>query len=407
MSVALGLDRAPTANEATGWRALWTSSRARLWLTAAAIAAWLPLVGVPLRRWLDFDSFYVAGSLAFTPQVAQLAPIVREQVARGLPPTPFVYPAGIALAYVPFSWLPYDLSAALHVALMASLLVAAAVLGADLLGLPRRWAVLGALAWGPAAAAVISGQNATLALLLVVVAAIGLARNRDAATGISSGILAYKPQLAAPMLGLLLLRGRWRAAGIAIAMIGFQYLLGVLATGGNWAWPADWLATLGQYTTADFHDNGWQAISLPALGTRLAMVTGIGAFTVVGYAAAVVAVIASILALRRLPPLDAVALACAVGLLASPHAWVYDATLLLPAIAVLAVRARARAWPWQDRWLFAAGYAIGLTWALGGFVGITLVPLVVIAVPILLVRPSAVSTSASPSLPVAAPSTSG
>jgi hypothetical protein len=386
MSVAVGLGRAPSANETTGWRALWTAPRARLWLTAAAIAAWLPLVGVPLRRWLDFDSFYIAGSLAFTPGVAQLAPVVREQVARGLPPTPFVYPAGVALAYVPFSWLPYDVAAALHVALMTALLVVAAVMGADLLALPRRWAVLGALAWGPAAAGVISGQNSALALLLVVVAALGLARNRDMITGIASGVLAYKPQLAAPLLGLLLLRGRWRAAGVAIAAIGVQYLLGVLATGGNWAWPTDWLATLGQYASADFHDNGWQAISLPALGTRLAIVTGIGAFAVAGYAAAIVAVVASIPALRRLPPLDAVALACAIGLLASPHAWVYDATLLLPAIAVLAVRSVERGWPWQDRWLFAGGYAVGLTWALGGFVGLTLVPLVVIGVPILLVR---------------------
>ena len=33
------------------------------------------------------------------------------------------------------------------------------------------------------------------------------------------------------------------------------------------------------------------------------------------------------------------ALAAALGLLISPHAWVYDATLLLPALGVLAARA--------------------------------------------------------------------
>ena len=311
---------------------------------------------------------------------------------------PFVYPAGVALVYVPFSWLPYDLAAALHVALMTCLLVGAAVLGADLLNLPRRWTVLGALAWGPAAAGVISGQNSRSRCCWSSWPRSGwretATRHRDCVG---------RPRLQATAgranAGILLLRGRWRAVGLAIITIGLQYLLGVLATGGNWAWPADWLATLGQYTTADFHDNGWQAISLPALGTRLAMVTGVGAFTVVGYAVAVVAVVASIPSLRRLPPLDAVALACAVGLLASPHAWVYDATLLLPAIAVLAVRARERGWPWQDRWIFAAGYTIGLTWALGGFVGITLVPRGRIAVPILLVRGSARPTVAVPSLP--------
>jgi Glycosyltransferase family 87 len=394
--IALGVR--PTADEEpAGWRTVWTAPRARLWLLAAAVAAWLPLIGVPLRRWLDFSAFSVAGSLAFNPQVAQLAPVLRAEVERGLPPTPFVYPADVALAYVPFSWLPYDLSAALHVALMAALLIVAAAWGADLLRLPRRWAVLGALAWGPAVAGVVSGQNTPLALLLVVASGFGMLRHRDGITGFAAGILAYKPQLAAPVLGLLLLRGRWRSVGVAGLVILGQYLLGVVAAGGNWAWPVDWVATLGQYTAADFHDNGWQAISLPALGTHLELVMGIHGLTLVGYAIAGLAVIACVPALRRMPPLEALALTCALGLLISPHAWVYDATLLLPAMGVLAARASQGGWPWQARWLFALAWAIGLTWALGGFVGVTLVPVLVVAVPVALIRwwPAQHSTTSS------------
>jgi len=71
-------------------------------------------------------------------------------------------------------------------------------------------------------------------------------------------------------------------------------------------------------------------------------------------------------------------------LLVMPHAWVYNATLLLPALAVLAADAARRDWPWQDRWLFAAIYACGFLWPLGGLVGVTLLPVVVVITPALL-----------------------
>jgi Glycosyltransferase family 87 len=387
--MAVTMERAPERaleQPARGWRNIWTPARARLWLPAAAVAAFLPALGVPLRGWLDFGAFYAAGALAFTPDVARLGPVVAYQAAHGIPITPFVYPAGLALLYVPFAWLPYGIAGALHLVLTLGCLIAAAAWGAALLGLPRRWAIVGALAWGPAAAGVVSGQNTSLALLLVVATAAALLRGRDAAGGIATGLLAYKPQLAAPIAGLLLLRARWAALVAFIAMVGAQYLLGMVATGGNLAWPRDWFDTLATYTNADFHANGWQAVSLPALATRMELVTGIGWLTAAGYLAAAAIVVVCIPALRRWTILDAVALASACGLAISPHAWVYDATLLLPALGVLAARAASRGWPWQDRWLIAAAYAIGLTWPLGGFVGITLVPLLVVAAPLILLR---------------------
>ena len=213
-----------------------------MWLGAAALAAYLPLLGIPLRGWVDFSAFYAAGSLAFTPGVMDLAAVVRWQAESGLPITPFPYPATVALAYAPLALLPYGVAAALHVAIMFGVLLLAVRLGADLLGIPQRWAMLGTLAWAPAAAGVISGQNTPLALLLVALAATGLVRARSGLTGLAVGILAYKPQLVAPQLGFLALRGRWLALLVALGAIGVHYALGVVATGGDTGWPARWLA---------------------------------------------------------------------------------------------------------------------------------------------------------------------
>jgi hypothetical protein len=73
----------------------------------------------------------------------------------------------------------------------------------------------------------------------------------------------------------------------------------------------------------------------------------------------------------------------------SPHAWVYDGALLLPAIGIFAARASAQGWPWEDRWLLAVAFAIGLTWPFGGFIGLTAMPLLVLAVPFVLLRGAA------------------
>ncbi|MFI5261890.1 MAG: glycosyltransferase family 87 protein [Candidatus Limnocylindrales bacterium] len=346
------------------------------------MAAYLPALGMPARGWLDFSAFYAAGHFAFTAQVTQLLPIAQWQAANGLPPTPFVYPAWVALPYVPFSWLPYDLAGALHAIVMLAVLVAAALVGARVFGLPRGWAVLGTLAWAPAAAGVVSGQNTSVALLLVVATAAALQAGRPGLAGLAGGWLMYKPQLGVPVALALAWRGVWRALIAGAVVVGLQYLLGVLAAGGDWAWPSTWLASLAVYNPLDLAANGWQAISLPALLGRLTLGEAApGSFTgpaLLGYLIGGLIVLRSLPAVRSWAPERAVALACALGLLVSPHAWVYDAALLLPALAVFATDARARGWPWQDRWLVALAYAVAVTWPLGGALGKVGVLLVVV-----------------------------
>jgi len=387
-----------------GWRAAWTPGRARLWLVAAAVAAWLPLLGVPFRGWLDFSAFYAAGSLAFTPDVTGLAAITAFQVERGLPITPFVYPAGVALPYALLSALPYGVAAALHAALMLAALLAAAAVWARLVGLPRRWALLGALAWAPAAAGVASGQNTSGALLLVVLSGAALAAGREVLGGVLAGVVLYKPQLGAPMVGTLLLRGRWAGVAAAAGMVAVHWALGAVATGGRVDWPVGWLEAVRGYQEADLLANGWQAISLPGLAARAGLALDVPWLGLVGYAVAGVVIAWCLPALRRPSWPDAIALAAALGLLISPHAWVYDATLLLPALAVLAARSARRGWPWRDRWWLASSFGIALLWPLGGVVGVTLMPLVVLAVPFALLergpfRPQA-SVAAQPAVGV-------
>lgn len=363
-----------------GGRSVWTPARLRLWLGAAIVAAWLPLLGVPFRGWLDFAAFHAAGRLAFTPDVTSLRAVALLQAADGLPQTPFVYPAGLALLYAPFGALPYGLAAALHVALMALALGAAAWFGAPLAGLPRRWALAGAFAWAPAAASVASGQNATLALLLCVLAARALAAGQPFRAGLWSGLLLYKPQLGAPLAGLAFLRGAWAMLGGIVVVGLLHYAAGVLATGGRADWPLAWLATIRDYQAADMAANGWQAIGLPALGDRLAGVTGLPVLLAAGWVAGAAIVVACLPALRRLPPVPAVALAAACGIVVGPHAWTYDATLLLPALAVLAGRV-LRGETVGGTGALVLAWALALAWPIGGLVGLTPLPLVVVAVP--------------------------
>ena len=368
-----------------GWRGLWTEPRARMWLVAAAVAAWLPLLGMPARRWLDFDSFYGAGLFAFTPRLVDLTSILNYQAAHGLPLTPFLYPPGFALLYVPFTWLPFDLAAALHVLLQGVALLCAAMLGARVYGIPARWATLGVLAWSPAVAGVVSGQNSAVVLLLAMIAAGSLGTGRWRIAGLAIGAAVYRPQFGLPLGALAAWRGALRAAGVALAVVAAQYLLGVVATGGAWDWPARWVATVGVETAEDFQSVGWQALSLPGLLGRISIGgSAEGSLlgpALLGYAVGAAVILASLRPMRAWDAPRATALLCALALFAGPRGWSYDGTLLLPAVAVLAREASESGWPWQRRWLLAGAYGVALAWPLGGFIGINPEALLVLLAP--------------------------
>lgn len=360
--------------------------RARLWLSAAAIAGYLPALGAPLRHWFDFAAFYTGGRLVFQPNLLDPLTVVLLQVQRGLPPTPFVSPPFLALAYAPLTALPYDLAALIQVGAMAAALVAGAALWADALGLPRRWAILGALAWGPASASVASGQVDTFALLLTGAAVRLLADGRRPAAGLAIALLAFKPQLTfGAGLGTLRHLGR---GGLATLLAGgvVLYALAAVAVGGDLAWPVRWASTLESYSAADFAANGWQASSPVSLGLRAAIAVADPVLAAVCAALGIaVAIVVAWWSLRHWSPRSVaadVAMWTAVGLVLSPHLWVYDATLLLPAIGALAAMAGRAGWRAADRALLTLVFGAGALWPFGGFLGFTLVPLAVVAIPL-------------------------
>ena len=245
-------------------------------------------------------------------------PIAQYQAANGLPPTPFVYPAWVALPYVPLAALPYDLAGALHVALMLAALVVAAVLGARVFAIPRAWAVLGTLAWAPAAAGVVSGQNTSVALLLVVGVAAALQAGRPVLAGILGGLLLYKPQLDVPIVLTLAWRGVV-ASGRRGGRRGDRPVPARRARRGRRLGLAGDLVGLAADVQPARPGRERLAGRLAARPARPphAGDAAPGSFTgpaLVGYVVAALIVLRCLPALRRWSPERAIALACAAGL---------------------------------------------------------------------------------------------
>jgi hypothetical protein len=209
---------------------------------------------------------------------------------------------------------------------MTLLVAASGVLGARTFGLNGRVGLAMAFAWTPCMASAIYGQNAPLALFLSLLTIEGLRRDSDGLAGLGAGLLLYKPTLALPLIGLLLLRRRWGSLAVVLAAAGGWYLAGVAAAAGDWTWPGAWLASVGGYYAGDTAYNVFRAISMPGL------LQGLGAPSAAGWVLAAVLVVLALPRLVRAPAVEAGAGAVLVGLAVSPHALNYDAALVLPAL---------------------------------------------------------------------------
>ena len=286
----------------------------------------------------DWRVFVAAGSLAGTR--ALLDPPQAWQS--------FFYLPGAAWALVPFAHLPAVLSFLTNAGLMLACAAAAGVVAARTYALPRATAVATFALWAPVVyAAAIIGQNAPFGLLLAQLSIAGMTARSVALTAVPIGLLLYKPTFAAPLIALLILRGRVRELVITGAFAVAWYGLGVTATGGDWGWLAAWWRLIARFAAGDFAVNAVFAVSLPGLlvrGGGLALAAAVTAL--VGLAAAV--------ALRRATAVEAGSAACLIGLALSPNAWAYDAVLALPMIGFTA---GALCEPDRTRFLLAVALA--------------------------------------------------
>lgn len=333
-------------------------ARLRLWALALAGIGLAPVVGAFAFDYHDWPAFWSAGATVGTPDLVDPVRHHAWQLAHDLPAAFFAYPPGSAWLYWPFSWLPLPVGFVVHGLLMLGCAVAAGWLAGPVYGLDRRLSILATLAWAPVTASIVLGQNGPLGLLLAVVAIAGLLGGRVVPAGLAIGLLLYKPTFAAPLIGLLILRRRWTELGIVAAVAAAWYLAGVAASAGDWTWALAWLDGLRGYLEADFAGNADKAISLPGLVARL---PGVPTWLPLVAGAAVVAI--AIPRLVRAPLLEAASAACLVGVAMSPHAWGYDAALVVPFLLwLLGERGRdVLEEPWRTR-LVVAAYALAPFW---------------------------------------------
>jgi hypothetical protein len=238
----------------------------------------------------------------------------------------FVYLPAFAWAFAPFAHASHAVGFAANATAMLLCAGAAALIASRAYAVSVPLALALVFAWCPTMNALVIGQNSPAGLLLVMLSLLGARRNAALLTAVPIGLLLYKPTYALPLIGLLVLRSRWREVGI-VALIGAAwYAASISAAGGDVTWPRAWLAVVHGWFGPDFAQNGGKAIGLSALLLR----AGVPGALILAAAAAIVC--SAIPMLRRAPVREAYAVACVLGLALSPHAWGYDAVLALPLI---------------------------------------------------------------------------
>jgi hypothetical protein len=343
--------------------------RLRLWAIALFGIGLAAIVAAPVYAFHDFSDFWAVGHLVGTPTLVDVEATFAWQREHGLSLAIFPYPPGVAWLFWPFAQLPLDLAFWLHTALMLACAAAAGWVGAGIFGLPRQVGVLATLAWAPVTAAMVIGQNTPLALLLATLAIDALVRRREWLAGGWVAALTYKPTLAAPLAGLFLLRGRWRALIVVAAGAGALYLLGIPAVGGDPGWPRSWLDNLAAWLPDDAARNADKAVSLPGLLDRLPVPWWLP------YLAGLLVVLAALPRLLRAPLAEAAAGALLVGVAVSPHAWSYEAALMAPIIWWALAGGILE--PWRTR-LIVAAYLVAPLWLISGYLQVSTVAVLVL-----------------------------
>jgi hypothetical protein len=341
----------------------------RLWAIALFAIGLAPIVAAPFYAFHDWSGFWTAGNLVGTPTLIDVEATFAWQRERGLSLAIFPYPPGVAWLYWPLARMPLDVAFWVQTALMLACAVAAGWVGAGIFGLSRRVGVLATLAWAPVTGAMVIGQNTPLALLLATLAIDALVRRRDWLAGGWVAALLYKPTLAAPLAGLFLLRGRWRALAVVAAGALVLYVAGIPAVGGSATWPSPWFDNLAAWLPDDAMRNADKAVSVPGLLARLPLPWWLP------YLVAALVVLAAFPRLLRAPIAEAAAGALVVGVAVSPHAWGYEAALLLP--FVWWALGGGIAEPWRTR-LVVAAYLLGPLWLLSAYTQVSTVAIVVL-----------------------------
>lgn len=267
----------------------------------------------------------------------------------------FAYPAFFVAPFVPLAALDFAWSYLVEVAVMVAAAGLALRVVRPMSPTVRAHPVEAsavALTFFPLFRGITGGQNTALSLLLIAVVWRSLHDGREVPAGIAAALLLFKPPLALPFLGALLLGRRYRAVGAAAVTTVALYGVGALLTDPSW--PGAWADAIRYLDRVDTSFNVENFVSVPGAAEAVFGIDSTAA-TVVGFGlAGAAAVVVAWVWWRRLGDLGSrIALITAAALFISPHALYYDAGLLVLVGVVLVDRV-----PGVRRWL-------PLLWAAG------------------------------------------
>ena len=189
----------------------------------------------------DFQLFYAAGYLAragLGDQIYDLASMsdwIERLTGSPADSARYNYPPFVALAFSPLSWLSYTTAFQWWFGINgATLLLLGVVLWRLAAPAPawQRALLLAATVLSDAVYHVMApGQVSGFAVLALAGGLLLLRRGRDGTAGALLSLAVIKPQLAAGILLLLVLRARWRALVAFVAMVGALSLVGLAVLG--------------------------------------------------------------------------------------------------------------------------------------------------------------------------------
>jgi len=306
----------------------------------------------------DYSAFYWAGHAVFHGRIGSLYDIDAQAEFLGALINPaegrgevhaFVSPPYWALFFLPFGALPYPIALTAFWILSALLLVGMVrVLRAELpqlerLGSTSRITAL-SLCFFPVLFSFLNGQTSMILLAVLVGFFVLLRRGDDFTAGLVLGLLAIKPQIAFGPTLILLAARRWRALLGAALGASIWLLIGVVAMPSAMAEYLVVAPELFEFLRSDDYQT-WGQTSLYGLGTLaldpLSHLLG----GIVGNAFLIAAVSTNMVLVFKTPWTPgtrrwdlAMAGALSLGLLSSPHLFLYDVALLALPLAILAAR---------------------------------------------------------------------
>jgi hypothetical protein len=321
----------------------------------------------------DYPAFYGAGRLIldttgkrlynFEDEAAVQKELLPKEVVNGGRAIPFPYPPFVALAYYPFSLLPYRLSFLLHTLLMMIAVgVAVRLLSRRTPSLDGRYdlALSAAMFYFPMFVAMIGGQNAPLTFFLYVSMWKAESSGRDWLAGLLLGLILFKPQFAIPLMGLHLLSGRYRTVAMSIVVAAGLYLIGAVTYGPHWI--GDWFHYASLVSANAAVIDRYISVSWPGF-LQAVLGAGSNVAPVIGYTLALAT--AGLISLvwykgRHDPYLSTrFGLAPVALLLMQPHAMHYDMGLMLFTYAVCLTRKETSVLSLMVLWLLAPLQVVG------------------------------------------------